>query len=334
MARYRKIDPRIWGDERFYSFSITQKLAWIALLTHPSMTPIGAGIFTSYMLDDILGIGGSGIPVCPICFNQSDEVYSSEPILEGFKEASLILRDNGLVIVKNFLIYNRPDNSNQLSGWIEWCEELPRSSIFSDLRDYLHDEMDGQPEWLFDGLLNPLAEQKNKNLKALFWDRVSEYVDKPSGRIKKGSKDGIKKASKMVPRTQEQEQEQDKEQDTSKNNISSEDFDKFWQHFKSMNRHIEKVKTEKAWATTLKGRPGEKGHPPVEPSTLIEAANHYRMKCEMDATEPKFIKHPATFLGPDRHWEDYKDVPKPSGNGNGRRVVTRPGEYDDVFEEA
>jgi len=113
---------------------------------------------------------------------------------------------------------------------------------------------------------------------------------------------------------------------------SSKDFAEFWQHFKAMNRHTEKVKTQKAWGTTLKGRPGEKGHPPIAPSVLIEAANHYRMKCEMDATEPKYIKQPATFLGPDRHWEDYKDVPKPSGNGSLRRVVTRPGEYADAFE--
>ena len=115
---------------------------------------------------------------------------------------------------------------------------------------------------------------------------------------------------------------------------SDSSFEQFWQHFIAMKRNEGKVKAEKNWATTLKGRPGKTGHPPVEPSTLIEAANHYRMKCEMDETEPKFIKHPATFLGPNRHWEDYKDVPKPSGNGNGRRVVTRPGEYDDVFEGA
>ena len=46
-----------------------------------------------------------------------------------------------------------------------------------------------------------------------------------------------------------------------------------------------------------------------------------------------------------KHWEnnlamaadwDAKGRPslKPSGNGSSRRVVTRPGEYDDVFEEA
>jgi len=124
MGRYRKIDTRIWGDERFSTFSVTEKLAWIGLLTHPTMTPMGAGIFPSSLLDSIIGYDGSC--VCPVCYEETDLRGSSENILEGFKEASLILRDNDLVIVKNFLVYNRPDNPNQLSGWIEWCEELPR----------------------------------------------------------------------------------------------------------------------------------------------------------------------------------------------------------------
>ena len=34
------------------------------------------------------------------------------------------------------------------------------------------------------------------------------------------------------------------------------DFDKFWQHFKSLGRNDAKVKARKAWDTTLKGRPG------------------------------------------------------------------------------
>jgi len=189
MARYRKIDPRIWGDERFSTFSVTEKLAWIGLLTHPVMTPMGAGIFPPSLLDSLIGEG------------------SSERILEGFKEASLILRDNHLVIVKNFLIYNRPDNPNQLNGWIEWCEELPRSPIFKALEVYLQEAMDGHPPWLFAGLLAPLAEQKNKALKSKYWDRISEYIDRPQGRIKKGSKERIQEPPKMVRTNQEQEQE-------------------------------------------------------------------------------------------------------------------------------
>jgi len=205
MARYRKIDPRMWGDEAFSKFSTTQKLAWIALLTHPTMTPMGAGTFSYLLLDSLIGYDGSCI--CPICLEESNSIGSSDTILGGFEDGSMILRDNDLVIVKNFLVYNRPDNPNQLSGWIEWCEELPRSILFSTLRDHLYDVLGGKPGWLFAGLLNPLAEQRNKTLKSGYWDRISDYAVRPKGRTKEGSKKGIKEPSKGAPSNQELELE-------------------------------------------------------------------------------------------------------------------------------
>jgi hypothetical protein len=42
MARYRKIDPRIWNDARFWVLSDAAKLIFLLLLTHPHMTALGA----------------------------------------------------------------------------------------------------------------------------------------------------------------------------------------------------------------------------------------------------------------------------------------------------
>ncbi|MEA3224857.1 MAG: hypothetical protein U9Q07_02820, partial [Planctomycetota bacterium] len=111
-------------------------------------------------------------------------------------------------------------------------------------------------------------------------------------------------------------------------------FEDFWDHFKAMNRNDGKTSARKAWkTTTMNGRPGkENGHAPVKPSVLIEAAKNYREFCLAEGTEPRYIKQPATFLGPNRHWEEWDTPRKPSGNGS--RVVTRPGEYDDMFEES
>lgn len=36
MASYRKIDPRIWNDERFRVLTDSGKLAFLFVLTHPS----------------------------------------------------------------------------------------------------------------------------------------------------------------------------------------------------------------------------------------------------------------------------------------------------------
>ena len=42
MARYRKVDPRIWNDAKFASLTDAGKLVFFFLLTHPNMTALGA----------------------------------------------------------------------------------------------------------------------------------------------------------------------------------------------------------------------------------------------------------------------------------------------------
>ena len=42
MARFRKIDPRIWNDAKFAALSSEAKLLFLYLLTSPAMTILGA----------------------------------------------------------------------------------------------------------------------------------------------------------------------------------------------------------------------------------------------------------------------------------------------------
>ena len=42
MSHHRKIDVRIWNDQKFLSLSERGKLAFLMLLTHPMMTALGA----------------------------------------------------------------------------------------------------------------------------------------------------------------------------------------------------------------------------------------------------------------------------------------------------
>jgi len=293
-AKYRKICPKIWNDSKFVSMSDNGKLVFFFLLTHPHMTPLGA------MRATVAGLA-SELGWTVKAFGDAMQEAITHGMVKANAKASCIA-------IPKFLKYNQPESLNVVKAWVGCIDDIPEC----DLKD--------------ECILSAKTQMESKSV--AFGDAFGDAF---------GVSCAIPSAMPCAIQEQEQKQYQEQEPEHKKEKTtsdSSEDFEKFWQHFKSRNRHIEKVKTEKAWATTLKGRPGAAGHPPVEPSTLIEAANHYRMKCEMDGTEPKYIKQPATFLGPNRHWEDYKDVPKPSGNGNGRRVITRPGEYDDVFEEA
>lgn len=76
----------------------------------------------------------------------------------------------------------------------------------------------------------------------------------------------------------------------------SEDFQKFWEAYPK-GRRVEKKRAYRCWKTRL--REGYK------PDDMITAAKNYAAWCERNKTEPRFIKHPSTFLGPDIPFEEY-----------------------------
>jgi len=73
----------------------------------------------------------------------------------------------------------------------------------------------------------------------------------------------------------------------------SPEFEEFWEKYP---RKREKRKADKNWNTLLKAG--------VDPQVLILCAGNYARECERDKVEIKFIKLPATFLGPSRPYED------------------------------
>lgn len=74
----------------------------------------------------------------------------------------------------------------------------------------------------------------------------------------------------------------------------TEEFEAFWAIYP---RHIEKRKAFGVWKTRLKEG--------VPDATLIAAAEHYAQECRQLQTEERFVKHPGTFLGPAKPFEDY-----------------------------
>ena len=57
----------------------------------------------------------------------------------------------------------------------------------------------------------------------------------------------------------------------------------------------------------------------IDNELLLEAAENYRIEIEHERTDKKYIKHGATFYGPDEHWRDYLDK-----NWNDPRPDKRP----------
>ena len=114
MARYRKIDPRIWNDAKFSSLSNDAKLLFIYLLTSPQTQMIGAVPMRAESVAAELGFD-----MKRYCIGYQ-ELYKS-----GIAEYD----DRGLYWVKNFLKYNSPDNPKVVISWRDSLDFLPECPL-------------------------------------------------------------------------------------------------------------------------------------------------------------------------------------------------------------
>ncbi len=117
MARYRKVDPRIWNDAKFRSLSDSAKLIFFFLLTHPHMTAIGA------MRSSVPGLAAEiGWPA--EAFAEAFREVTRKGMSEHDEKASLIW-------LPNFVRYNPPESPNVVKAWASALEMLPECSLLN-----------------------------------------------------------------------------------------------------------------------------------------------------------------------------------------------------------
>lgn len=111
MARYRKVDPRVWNDEKFSTLSERSKLVFLFVLTHPHMTSLGA------MRATIPGMAAE---------LQMDLKAFREAFGEVFRKA-LVEHDEiaSYVGLPNFLKYNGPESPNVVKSWTSALDLIP-----------------------------------------------------------------------------------------------------------------------------------------------------------------------------------------------------------------
>jgi hypothetical protein len=123
MSKYRKVDPRIWNDEKFRGFTRDGKLVFFFLLTHPHMTAVGA------MRAAIPGLAAEmGWPEYD--FREALEDALTHKMVEVDENACLIS-------LPNFMKYNRPENPNVLKAWVASLIELPECPLKNQITDRL-----------------------------------------------------------------------------------------------------------------------------------------------------------------------------------------------------
>ena len=120
--RFRKVDPRIWNDYKFTHVSFCARFLFLFFLTHQNLTILGMLKIHKENLAVELGLS-----------NLFDKPFD-KTLSEGFDElvdAGLIEYDSaGLVVIKNFIKYNPPDNQNIVKSWGKGKDFLPECPLF------------------------------------------------------------------------------------------------------------------------------------------------------------------------------------------------------------
>lgn len=174
MARYRKIDVRMWNDRKFRELSDNGKLAFILLLTHPDTTQIGTIRTRVSNLADELGW-------------QRDAMSHAiqEVTLNGMIDAD---EKAGLMVINNFLKYNAPSSPNAFKSWCELIDLMPECDLLDKHVARLKTFVDGLSVGMRNAIPNDLI------------DAIKDAMSRTNGQ-----------PCRTQEQDQEQEQEQDKE---------------------------------------------------------------------------------------------------------------------------
>jgi hypothetical protein len=125
--RYRKVDSRIWNDEKFRRFSDDGKLGFFNLLTHPHMTALGA------MRATVAGLAAE------LGWHPARLQRALQPAIDsGMVEINAAAAYVGL---PNFLRYNPAAGPNSTIAWIGVLDLIPeceqKIALIARCRQYL-----------------------------------------------------------------------------------------------------------------------------------------------------------------------------------------------------
>ncbi len=115
MGRYRKIEVRIWNDQKFRSLTSDAKLIFMFLLTHPNMTSLGAMRATIPGMAAEIGTLSKG-------FGEGFAELSRKGLVECDEEAAF-------VALPKFLKHNGPENPNVVKSWESCLELIPECHL-------------------------------------------------------------------------------------------------------------------------------------------------------------------------------------------------------------
>ena len=126
MAKYRKVDPRVWDDEKFVEWDDLKRNLWLLLLTGPAVEPVP-------------GLQLGGVASLAETLRRPLETVQGRFTtlsLEGRVQVDERFR---IIRVVRALEYNRPENQYQVFGWFKAWESLPNSQLKYDHIDSIRE---------------------------------------------------------------------------------------------------------------------------------------------------------------------------------------------------
>lgn len=115
MARYRKIDPRIWNDAKFLRIGPMGQMLFLYVLTHPNMTMLGMLRSTKEA----------------IAFERGWDLSAYNQVFELALTLGLLEYDSvGLIACPNFLKYNEPESITVVKSWGKIQDFLPECDLY------------------------------------------------------------------------------------------------------------------------------------------------------------------------------------------------------------
>ena len=163
-----------------------------------------------------------------------------------------------------------------------------------------------------------LTKQPTKHFTKISIDKYSYYQTPANYLTKQPTQDQPKTNPSLTINNNDKNDKNDK-----KGDIYPADFEIFWANYP---RKVDKQTAFKVWNTRIKDK-----HTADE---MINAAKVYTVYCKQNGTITKYMKHAATFLGPDKPFLEFTKGGPPGGqaqNPAGQADGKPKGKYNHLY---
>jgi hypothetical protein len=150
MARYAKVDRRIWNDARFRSLSERGKLVFLFVLTHPTLTMLGA------MRASEAGLAAE-LEMAPEGFREAFTEALSKGLAKHDARASFLW-------LPNFLKYNKPESPNVVKAWPDAFDLIPECELKCQLFEQLKAFAEGLTSGFREAFRKPSLKAMSKTM--------------------------------------------------------------------------------------------------------------------------------------------------------------------------